>query len=219
VTATASDLPIQVTPEIAKMLEHAARKEYPRNGFIVQAGETPTLLYFILTGSVTVLVDGEDGQEFILSYLGPGEFFGELGLFDATQGRSAWVRARTKCEVAAVDYVKFRRLVAEMPALLMQITHQIARRLRYASENLGSLAFLDVTGRIARVLLDLARGSEAVEHPDGMLVRVSREELGRLVSCSREMSSRVLRDLARQGLVTVDGKNIVIHGALGGSGK
>ena len=198
-------------PEISKMLEHAARVRYASRQVIVRAGETPTSLYFILAGSVTVLTEDRDGEEFILSYLGPGEFFGELGFFDATLARSASVRARSKCEVAAIGYDRFRSLIEQTPALLMQLATQVAYRLRDASANLGSLAFLDVKGRIARILLDLAHDSEAITHPDGMLVRVSREELGRLVNCSREMASRVLVDLQQQGLIAVEGKSIVIR--------
>jgi len=83
--------------------------------------------------------------------------------------------------------------------------------LRVASQKLGSLAFLDVTGRIARALLELAGDSQAIAHPEGALVRITREELGRLVNCSRKMAGRVLADLQARGLIDVQGKSIVVH--------
>ncbi len=201
-----------VTPEIAALLQHATRKRFAPKRLIMREGENSDVLYFILAGSVTVWVQDPDGAELILAYLGPGEFFGELGLFDANIKRSASVRARTDCEVAVISYEKFRNLIQAAPGLLLPIVGQIARCLRAASQKLGNLAFLDVAGRIARALLDLAADSQAIAHPEGMLVRITREELGRLVSCSRETAGQVLLDLEQQGLIAVDGKSIVVHG-------
>ena len=93
----------------------------------------------------------------------------------------------------------------------MQLTGQIARRLRDTSRKVGDLAFLDVTGHIAHALLNLTKDSEAMTHPDGWLVRITREELSRLVSCSREMAGKVLKDLQGQGLIHAKGKSIIVY--------
>jgi len=198
-------------PELQKMLQQARRERYAPKSLIMREGETPNAIYFILSGSVTVLMEDEDGRELILAYLGPGEFFGELGLFGDEPKRSACVRTRTECEVAVISYEKFKILSHEVPDLLMHLTAQIAARLRATSRKVGNLAFLDVTGRIARALLDLAGDSQAITHPDGMLIRITREELGRLVNCSREIAGKVLRDLEQQGLIQVEGKSIVVY--------
>ena len=199
------------------MLAAAARARVAAKSLIMRKGETSNALFFILRGSVTVLVEDADGNELILSYLGPGEFFGELGFFNPATKRSAYVRARSDCELAQIGYDKFKQLIREQPELLLQLTARIAERLRTTSEKLGDLAFLDVTGRIARALLQLASDSQAITHPDGMLVRITREELGRLVSCTREMTGKVLRNLEQQGLIQARGKNIVVMGARGPS--
>jgi len=199
-------------PTLELVLQRGQRRRYAAKHMIIKAGESPRSIFFLLEGSVRVLVEDDEGQELILAYLGPGEFFGELGLFGEQPKRSAWVRARTDCEIVVIDYEPFRRLCREEPDILMRVAAQIAQRLRRTSERMGRLAFLDVTGRIARTLMDLARDSQAITHPDGMLIRVTREELGRLVNCSREMAGRVLADLEQQGLVAVDGKSIVVHG-------
>ena len=204
---------IFATPEIAELLKCATRKRFKPRSVILSEGQVSDALYLIFSGSVTVSVEDPDGEELILTYLGPGEFFGELGLFDNAPRRSASVYARTDCEVAALAYARFHELIETQPNLLLPLVGQIARRLRGASQKLGDLAFLDVAGRIARTLLDLACDSQAITHPDGMLVRITREELGRLVNCSRKMAGRVLADLQQQGLIDVHGKCIVVYGA------
>lgn len=201
---------VRITPEIKQLLTVAHSKKFNIKSTIMREGEGADSLYYILTGSVTVLMEDEDGDEIILAYLGPGQFFGELGLFD-NELRSAWVRARTECEVAIISYERFWEMSRENPELLMQLTGQIARRLRETSRKVGDLAFLDVTGRIAHALLNLTKDSEAMTHPDGWLVRITREELSRLVSCSREMAGKVLKDLEGQGLIHAEGKNIIVY--------
>ena len=157
------------------------------------------------------MVEDGDGHELIISYLGPGEFFGELGLFDADARRSAWIIARSECELVRIEYQRFKALWLAQPKLLLQLTEQLAHRLRNTSEKLGDLAFLDVTGRMAHTLLQLCQDSQAITHPDGMLLRITRRELGRLVNCSRQMASRVLQTLETQGLIKVEGKSIIVY--------
>jgi CRP/FNR family transcriptional regulator, cyclic AMP receptor protein len=194
------------------LLPHARYQTYLARKAILREGETPTAIYFVLRGSVSVMMQDEDGHELILAYLGPGEFFGELGLFGSAAKRSAQVTTRTHTEVAVISYTRFLELCRNNIDLLMQLTEQIATRLRATSQRMGHLAFLDVTGRIARVLLELAHDSQATTHTDGMLIRITREELGRIANCTREMAGRVLHGLEAQGLIEVQGKSIVVHG-------
>jgi len=205
-------LPSQITPELEIMLSNSIERKYPAKDFIVRAGEKPNSLYFITEGSVTVYVEDESGDELILAYLGPGSFFGELGLFGNQEVRSAWIRARTECKIASISYDKFLALCRDNPELWMHLGGQIADRLRETSSKLGRLAFLDVTGRIARAILDLAKDSEAITHPDGMMIKISREELGKLVNCSREMAGKVLKNIEGQGLIQIDGRSIIVNG-------
>ncbi|WP_303905196.1 cAMP-activated global transcriptional regulator CRP [Thiohalomonas denitrificans] len=199
-------------PSIDRFLQHCHRRRYPAKSTIICAGDKPDVLYYILEGSVSVLIEDDEGREIVLSYLNKGEFFGEMGLFDEQQGRSAWVRARTECELAEISYARYRQLAAEDTEILFALAAQMATRLRATSRKVGDLAFLDVTGRIARTLLDLTKQPDAMTHPDGMQIRVTRQELGRIVGCSREMAGRVLKALEEQGLVWVKGKTIVVYG-------
>ena len=151
----------------------------------------------------------------IIAYLNQGDFFGEMGLFDLTPAqhdRSAWVRAKTECEVAEVSYAKFRELTQRDPELLYAVGRQMAERLRKTTRKVGDLAFLDVTGRVAGTLLELCKQPDAMTHPDGMQIKITRQEIGRIVGCSREMVGRVLKSLEEQGLIEVKGKTMVVYG-------
>jgi CRP/FNR family cyclic AMP-dependent transcriptional regulator len=195
-----------------RFLEHCHRRSYPAKQLIIREGDPSRDLYYIISGSVTVQVEDSKGREIVLAYLNPGDFFGELGLFDEDTKRSAFVRAKEKCEIAQISYERIRKLNDIFPDLLFAIASQLAFRLRKTSRKVSDLALTDVKGRVARTLLDLCREPAAMTHPDGMLVRITRQELGRIVGCSREMVGRVLKDLEEEHLISVAGKSIVVFG-------
>ena len=147
-----------------------------------------------------MVIEDNDGRELVLAYLNAGDFFGEMGLFDGQDIRSAWVKAKVESEIAEISYSKFQQLTQENPNILMRLSSQMAIRLRNTSRKVGDLAFMDVTGRVARALLELCKEPDAMTHPDGMQIKVTRQELGRIVGCSREMVGRVLKVLEEQGL-------------------
>jgi len=198
-----------------KLLPHAQRRRCLAKSNILCAGEQSDSLFLIIKGSVTILIEDKEGREMIVAYLNSGDFFGELGLFAETAvvaQRSAWVRAKTECEVAEISYVKFRELSQQDPELMYAIGGQLAERLRNTTRKVGDLAFLDVTGRVARSLLELCKQPDAMTHPDGMQIKITRQEIGRIVGCSREMVGRVLKSLEEQNLVHVRGKTMVVFG-------
>ena len=195
-----------------KFLEHCHKRHYPAKSTIIYADDRPDVLYFILDGSVTVLIEDDDGREIVLAYLNKGDFFGEMGLFDEQLKRSAWVRARNSCEVAEISYTKFRQVAQEHSDIVFAMASQMAARLRITSRKVSDLAFMDVSGRVARTLLDLCTQPDAMTHPDGMQIRITRQEIGKIVGCSREMVGRVLKSMEEQELITVKGKTIVVFG-------
>jgi CRP/FNR family cyclic AMP-dependent transcriptional regulator len=205
-------VPGAANPCVARFLEHCHRRKYPAKSVIIYAGDQPDVLYYIISGSVSVLIEDEDGHEIVLAYINSGGFFGEMGLFGEHPNRSAWVRTRSECEVAEISYARFRALSKEDPDILLELTAQLATRLRKTSRKVSNLAFLDVTGRIAHTLLELCKEPDAMTHPDGMQIRITRQELGRIVGCSREMAGRVLKALAEQGHISAKGKTIVVFG-------
>ena len=207
--------PAPLTPRIdnvEEFLSHCHRRRYPAKSTIIYAGDQGDTLYYIIKGSVTVVIeDDSDGKEMILAYLNPGDYVGEMGLFDQ-EHRSAWIRTKTECEVGEISYSKFIELSHKHPEFLFAISKQIAQRLRDTTRKVSDLAFLDVTGRVARTLLDLCKEPDAMTHPDGMQIKITRQEIGRIVGCSREMVGRVLKDLEERELVSVAGKTMVVFG-------
>ena len=202
----------QQNPVISRLLEHCQQRTYPAKSLIIKEGELSTDLYYIISGSVTVQVEDQKGHTIVLSYLNPGDIFGEIGMFGENHKRSAFVRAKTKCEIAKISYERLKTLTSLYPDLLFLIASQLAGRLRKTSGKVRDLAFTDVQGRVARTLLDLCKEPDAITHPDGMQIRITRQELGKIVGCSREMVGRVVKSLEEDQLITVAGKTIVVFG-------
>ena len=197
-------------PAVQAFIAMAHKRSYAPKHCVLQAGENPQSLFLILTGSVSVLVEDEHGREMVLAYLNAGEFFGEMGLFPDQQVRTAIVRTRAATLLAEVTYPVFRKFAHEHPDIMFEVAGQLAARLRDTSGRLRDLTFVDVAGRLARTLLDLTKQPDAKPHARGVLVRISRQEIARLVGCSREMAGRVLKKLEEDGVVHSQGRSIVV---------
>ncbi len=208
-----------VIPEyLAPFLKCCHRRKMVKNAEFIHKGDSAGSLYYLLSGSVTAILEDGEGKEIVLTYINKGEFIGEMGLFLPNPTRSVLVRTRIECELAEISYQKFERLLETdlkpySKALLFAIGRQLVERLIVTSNKVSDLAFLDVTGRIANTLLTLSSEPDAMTHPDGMQIRITRQEIGKIVGCSREMAGRVLKKLEEEGLVWVKGKTIVILGA------
>src|SRR3954464_12571309 len=205
--------PLSDVPPINRFLSYCRIRTVPSKTVLIHAGDVPDVLYFVIKGSVEVLIEDEEGNEMVLAYLNKGQFFGEMGLFNEQPARSAWVRTRNHCELAEMTYPRFRQIAAESPTLLFELATQLATRLDRTNRKLSDLAFVDVTGRVAHAIMDLCGEPDAMTHPEGTQIKVSRQELSRLVGCSREMAGRVLKVLEDQGLLRATGKTIVVYGA------
>src|SRR6185503_7179371 len=205
--------PLSDIPAINRFLSYCRIRTVPSKTVVIHAGDLPDVLYYIISGSVEVMVEDEEGNEMVLAYLNKGQFFGEMGLFHESPLRSAWVRTRSESEIAEMTYPRFRQIASESPGLIFELATQLATRLDRTNRKLGDLAFVDVTGRVAHAIMDLCREPDAMTHPEGMQIKVSRQELSRLVGCSREMAGRVLKVLEDQGLVRASGKTIVVFNA------
>ena len=209
--------PPQEPAYLKPFLAHCHRRKYPARTEFIHPGDPADSLYFLIDGTVTVLMEDEEGHEIILTYLNKGEFIGEMGLFMTQPERTVMVRSRTPCELGEISYSKLEQLFQTelapyMKDILYALGKQQTERLINTSRKVGDLAFLDVTGRIAGSLLDLSKQPDAMTHPDGMQIKITRQEIGRIVGCSREMVGRVLKNLEEQGLIDVHGKTIVVFG-------
>ena len=194
-----------------EFLSSAHKRHYPRGSTIIFAGEVSDSIFYITKGSVSVIIEDDNGREIIVAYLNEGDFFGEIAMLGEST-RTAWVKAKTEYEVAELGYQKFVELSQRDTRILHQLITQLAQRLGKTTQKVGDLEFLDVTGRVAHALLDLSTQPDAMTHPDGMQIKITRQEIGRIVGCSREMVGRFLKTIEEQGLVTVKGKTMVILG-------
>lgn len=202
---------------IDRFLANSHRRRYPARADVFRPGDPAGTLYYVVNGSVSIITEEQGERELVLGYFGPGEFVGEMGLFVESSRREVILRTRTQCELAEISYERIHQLFAgplsgDAPKLLYAIGMQLSRRLLDTSRKAGRLAFLDVTDRIIRTLHDLAREPEAMSHPQGTQLRVSRQELARLVGCSREMAGRVLKKLQVDGVLHARGKTVVLYG-------
>ena len=184
-----------------------ARKSVSRSTTVMAGGDATDSLYIVLSGRLKVMMSDSEGKEVILAILGPGEFFGEMGLIDDSP-RSASVVAMESCELLSVAKRDFKKCLAENFEMAMAVMRGLVRRLREADRKIGSLALLDVYGRVARLLLDM---SETVNGEKVVTKRLPKQDIAKMIGASREMVSRVMKDLQMGGYIEVRGSTIVLR--------
>lgn len=195
--------------ELERLSRVATRRRAGRGDQVVRAGESADALLILLTGRAKVTNFDEEGREIILAWLGPGEFFGEMGLIDGSP-RSASVVAVENCELLSIGKNEFQRCMQDNFQVVLKLMQILVRRLREADRNIESLALLDVYGRVARLLLDMSEeegGKRMVKH------KISKQDMARMIGASREMVSKVMRDLEVGGYIISEGDQITITGA------
>ena len=192
--------------QLNAVLAYVQHRRYPRGALIVRAGDETDALYIILAGRVKVLIQDDEGHEVILSMMGPHDFFGEMGLLD-DQPRSASVETLEPCEMLRLSKAGFVTCMKDNFDLAMRIIRNLVKRLRDADRKIESLALIDVYGRVARLLLDMAEevdGKWVVQHAP------AKQEIARMIGASREMVSRVVKDLQEKGLIRAERRRIVL---------
>lgn len=197
-------------PAVVRALAaHGIVRDYPKNAIIITEGDPSDSLYVILSGRVKVYLSEADGKEIILDVHGAGSYVGEMAFDD--QPRSASVMTLEPCKLSVVTQSRFREFLKRDPDAVEHLIRSLIHRTRIASENVRSLALLDVYGRVARLLLDLA------EEKDGRLMiaqPLTRQDIAHRVGCSREMISRLFKDLIAGGYLTIEGNRIFLKRTL-----
>lgn len=184
----------------------AMLRKVPRHTVVLKAGDRTDNIYFVLSGALKVQISDEEGREVILSMLRPGELFGEMGVLD-DHPRSATVLAVEQSEVVVIGKADFKQCLVDNPDVSFFIMRNLTRRLRLADRNIESLALLDVYGRVARLLLETAEtvdGRQVVTH------KLTKQDIAKMIGASREMVSRVMRDLTAQGLIAEQDGHLVL---------
>lgn len=183
----------------AELVAHAVVKQrYRRGDLIVEQGKKSNFLAILLTGRARVVTTDERGREVILATLHPGDYLGEMSLID-NQLHSATVRADIQTDVLLLGRSEFARCLPENNSMAYAVMRGLVQRLRQADRKIESLALMDVYGRVARVLTEAA-----TEVAPGTWVipgKVSRQDVAKMIGASREMVSRVLKDLEERGFI------------------
>ena len=200
---------------IERLLSYCKIRKITKKSIICRDDDACENVYYIIKGTVTVLLEDDEGHEVIMAYLTKGDFIGEIGLFFKTASCSAEVRAKTDCELAVIGHSALQRLfdtelANERADLMHAIGMQLSRRLLQTNRRVTRLTHMDVAGRIARTILDMCSEPEAMSHPEGTQIHISRKDIGRIAGCTRETVGRVLRQMANDGMIKVKGMDIVV---------
>jgi len=195
--------------EVNAIARRAVTRAFPKNAIVVSEGDRTDTLHIVVSGRVKIYVSDEKGKEIVLNFAGPGEYFGELLLDEGP--RAASVMTLEPSRFLIVPKEDLREFVAHSPDFALHLIRKLIRRVRVLTNDIKSLALMDVYGRVARMLLDLA-----VER-DGALVieeRPTQQEMANRVGASREMVNKILGDLASGGYIAVERDRITIARAL-----
>ena len=191
--------------ELESFAELTRERSYPRGSVILFENDPGDSLFVVRSGRVKVVLIGEDGREVILGVLGVGQHFGELALIDE-QPRSAHVIAMEDANLIVLRRDDFRKRVEASPSVAWSLLTELSRRLRRADEKIGGLVLLDVPGRIARLLLDMA------EESGGPLIEKSltHQTIAQMIGASRETVSRAMKDFQDAGWISVERRRITL---------
>lgn len=192
--------------DLQRVVEVVRERSHPKNSVILFEDDPGDALYIVSKGQVKVVLIGDDGREVILSVLGEGDFFGEMALID-DEPRSAHVIAMEDSELLVLRREDFEAILMQSPAIALALLRELTRRLRRADEKVGSLVLLDVTGRVARLLLDLAEEN----HSDTITRRLTHHTIAQMVGSSRETVSRTMREMVGKGHIAVSRREIQIR--------
>jgi len=185
----------------------AVRRKFPKHRTVVFAGDKTSALYVIVSGSAKVLSRDSEGREVILAFLSQGECFGEMGLIDGEPRSAADVVVVDPCELLEISREDLVKAFKQSSDLSLNIMKSLVTRLRQANWKIEGLALMDVYGRVAKNLFDLSEvvgGVRIIRH------KVTKQDMAKLVGASREMVTRVMKDLERSGYIRIDDGNIVI---------
>jgi CRP/FNR family transcriptional regulator, cyclic AMP receptor protein len=194
------------TEQAQSVADSVVKRRFRRGELIVEQGRKSNSLFILLNGRARVLTADSRGREVILAVLESGDYVGEMSLID-NEPHSATVRAEVQTDMLVLSRTDFSRCLPENSSLSYAIMRGLVRRLRNADRQIESLALLDVYGRVARTLLDMADVQEGVRI---IRAKVSRQDMAKVVGASREMVSRVMKDLEERGVIETQDNGFVV---------
>lgn len=204
----------ELTPtEINILSQNMITRSYPKNTVVVNEGDNTDALYLINSGRSAVTKVHNDGKEIVLAILGPGDYFGEMALIDE-QPRSASIITREPSQFSIFMKPDFQQVLMANPELSLKIMQGLSQRLRSAMRQIEGLAFMDVYGRIARLLLEMAGPPDPITGERQITEPMTHKDIASRVSASREVVSRIMKDLTIGGYISTTHKHITLHNRL-----
>jgi len=180
--------------DLGRLVDAAERRTFSRGDIVFTEGDDPSELFVVVDGRIAIANRSDDGRESVMALMETGDLFGEMPLFDGLT-RSAEARALEPSEVIAIPYAPLRALYDERPEMLWNVVELLAGRLRVTDEELADSVFLDVTGRTAKRLLELAGDADEFSLP------ITQEELAGMVGASRERVNKAIASFVRLGWI------------------
>jgi CRP/FNR family transcriptional regulator, cyclic AMP receptor protein len=192
--------------ELEEISRHAVARDFRERTVLMTEGDQSDSLYIILEGRVRAYVSDGDGREAVLSVMGPGEYFGEVAFDEGP--RSASVITLEPCRLLVVPRSEFAGFIERSPVFATHFIYRLIGRIRTLTNNVRSLALMDAYGRVARLLLESSVVQDGVQ---AVQEKLTQAEIASRVGCSREMVSRIFKDLVQGGYISVEPTRIVIH--------
>lgn len=214
---------------LESVLKYCHRRRYPSKSCLFRPGDPCDTLHFVVEGSVAIIMPEKSlkkesthrgrhsDQDVVLTYICRGDFLGEAGFFLGERIYEVTARTREPCVLASTSYKRLLQLLntdlsSQACDIFLMLGRHLARRLLQSNRKAANLAVLDVADRISYILTELCEQPDALSHPDGMQIRITRQEIGRMAGCSREMAGRVLKYLETEHRIEARGKTIVVYG-------
>lgn len=193
--------------ELELLENHMVTRTFKKNTIIINEGDEANSFFIIIKGAVKVFLSNEEGKEIIINAQGAGDHFGELALLDSAP-RSASVITTEKSTIGVISKEDFHSVLAKNTDLSLNLIRELTRRVRFLSDNVRTLALMDVYGRVAKVLLGMAKkenGKMVIEN------RPTQQDIANHIGASREMVARILKDLTIGNYITIEGKRLTIN--------
>lgn len=196
--------------QLSLLARAAGRKSFPHNATVISAGDPSDALYLVVAGRLKVMMSDEEGREVILAILSAGECFGEMSVIDDAP-RSATVTAIDPCELVVISKYDFKKCLAENSGIAEGVMKVLVKRLREADNKIGSLALMDVCGRVARLLMEMA---DTVDGQKVIKRKLAKQDIAKMVGASRETVSRAMKHLQNSGYIELRSGEIHLHAGM-----
>lgn len=202
-------------PNIDRYLAYCKHLKVNAKGTIFQPADAAESIFYIVEGTVVIMMEDRNGREMIIGYSSAGNFLGELGVYTTGLSyRDCRVVAKTDCKLGELPYDRFLELVRIYPSIMQGLDAQIVRQLKETTHRVLDLASLDTPDRVTRCLLDLCKLPQAKQLENGVQIKVSRQEISQIVGCTRESVGRIIQKMNETGEVQSKGMTMLVYGAV-----